>query len=405
MVFTFRTFLIEEEQKGKKLKHLTHLEDMAIHHGHDGIGAAYSMLQDMHNHLTGKGSGKSKVSTKYDGAPSIVFGRHPKTGQFFVASKSAFNKDPKINYTEEDIERNHGHAPGLVAKLKAALKHLPKVAPQKGVYQGDLMHTPSDIEKKDGQYHFTPNAITYSTNTDSAEGKKAKNSKLGVVIHTKYEGKDFESMSATPNVDRENFKDHPDVHNIDPKVNVAHDSHYTPEMQREFQNHMENAKRVYSTMSHEGPEIHSGHESHLEAHVNNMVRKGKRGSTQGYIKHLQEKMKKEMDKVKTPAAKERKQKEHQDMINHVVKNKDHFNKLFELHKHLANAKDVMTKALASTSEFDHKIGDQETGPEGFVVTRGEHMAKFVNRGAGGFAQLNLTGAGKISQAKKAQQDA
>jgi hypothetical protein len=81
---------------------------------------------------------------KYDGSPSIVFGHHPKTGKFFVASKSAFNKNPKINYTHKDIEKHHGHAPGLVSKLKTALTHLPKVAPKHGVYQGDVMHTRED---------------------------------------------------------------------------------------------------------------------------------------------------------------------------------------------------------------------------------------------------------------------
>lgn len=403
MVFSFRTFLIEEEEKGKKLKHLTHLPDMSYYHGHEGVGAAYSMLQDMHNLLTGKGSGKSKGTIKKDGAPSVVFGRHPKTGQFFVATKSAFNKEPKINYTEEDIERNHGHAPELVSKLKAALNHLPKVAPKKGVYQGDLMHTPEDVEKKDGQYHFTPNAITYSVNTDSAEGKKVKNSKLGVVVHTKYEGKDLDSMSATPNVDRENFTDHPDVHHIDPKID-AQNAHYPPEMQKEFQNHMENAKRVYASMDPSGPEIHAGHEKHIESHINDMVRKGKQASRQGYVKHLQAKMQKEMDKVKTPAAKERKRKEHQDMIDHVVKHGDHFDKLFELHKHLTNATHTIVRALDTSSKYDHKIGDQESGPEGYVVTRGEHMAKLVNRGKGGFAQMNLLGMGKIKQAKEAQKE-
>lgn len=79
-------------------------------------------------------------------SPSIVFGHHPKTGKFFVASKSAFNKNPKINYTEKDIDRNHGHAPGLSSKLKSALKHFPKVTPKKGIYQGDLMYTHEDLK-------------------------------------------------------------------------------------------------------------------------------------------------------------------------------------------------------------------------------------------------------------------
>ena len=66
-------------------------------------------------------------------SPALVAGHHPETGRFFVASKSAFNKTPKINYTHEDIEKNHGHAPGLMEKLHAALDHLPKIMPARGV--------------------------------------------------------------------------------------------------------------------------------------------------------------------------------------------------------------------------------------------------------------------------------
>ncbi len=64
------------------------------------------------------------ISTKFDGSPAIVAGIDP-NNRFFVASKSAFAKNPKINYTEEDIQNNHGHAPGLVEKLTLALRYLP----------------------------------------------------------------------------------------------------------------------------------------------------------------------------------------------------------------------------------------------------------------------------------------
>ena len=140
MRIDFRTFITEQEaaQEGKALKHLTHVEDMAIHGGHEGVAVADEHLRGMHDMLLGKNS-KLHASTKYDGAPAVVFGTHPHTGQFFVATKSAFNKTPKINYTPKDIENNHGHAPGLVKKLKDALQYLPKVAPKKGVYQGDMM--------------------------------------------------------------------------------------------------------------------------------------------------------------------------------------------------------------------------------------------------------------------------
>ena len=148
-------FYLKEAASEEKLKHLEHAEDHVINSGFDGFAHAYHNLQDVHDQLSGKKS-KTKITTKYDGSPSIVFGHHPETGKFFVASKSAFNKDPKINHTEEDIDRNHGHAPGLAEKLKIALKHLPKVVPKTGVYQGDVMH--SGIKNKtntaDEFFHF-----------------------------------------------------------------------------------------------------------------------------------------------------------------------------------------------------------------------------------------------------------
>jgi hypothetical protein len=376
----FKQYILEQtEPPGQKLKHITHIEDSSLYHGHEGVSDSASMLEDIHNHLTGKGIGKSKISTKYDGAPSLVFGKHPQTGQFFVASKSAFNKDPKINYTEEDIERNHGHAPGLVEKLKTALRELPKIAPHNGIYQGDVMYSKSDVEKKDGQYHFKPNTLTYSTNADSAEGKKIKNAKFGIVIHTKYQGKDFDSMSATPDVDRENFKDHPDVHNINPKVSLSHQTTYTPEMQKEFANHMENARQTYERMKPESFDAITPHAETIEAHVNDMVRKGGRPSTKGLIRHVQNRMQKEMDKVKTEAAKERKRQQHQEIIDHINNNKEHFDSTLELHRHMQNAKNVLIKALNSSSEYDHHIGDSPTNGEGFVVNRNGKIKKLVDR--------------------------
>ena len=78
------------------------------------------------------------------------------SGEFFVGTKSVFNKDAKINFAPEDIDVNHGHAPGLVAKLKDALKYFPKLGIN-GVAQGDLLFTDDKkFETIDGRemHHF-----------------------------------------------------------------------------------------------------------------------------------------------------------------------------------------------------------------------------------------------------------
>jgi hypothetical protein len=89
----------------EKLTHLEHAEDHVINDGMEGFAHAYHNLEDVKDQVNGK-KNKTKIATKYDGSPSIVFGHHPETGAFFVASKSVFNKDPKLNYTHEDIEKN-----------------------------------------------------------------------------------------------------------------------------------------------------------------------------------------------------------------------------------------------------------------------------------------------------------
>ena len=91
------------------------------------------------------------ASLKIDGCPAVVFGTHPDTGEFFVGTKSVFNKRlVKINYTVEDIQRNHKQ-PSLQRVLSACLSYLPRVD---GIHQGDFIGF-------GGTDTFTPNALTY----------------------------------------------------------------------------------------------------------------------------------------------------------------------------------------------------------------------------------------------------
>jgi hypothetical protein len=400
MILSFNNFLTEETDEsgsGKKLKHLTHLEDMPIHGGHEGVSAAGEMLDNAHKALLGKKT-ETHISTKYDGAPSIVFGYHPKNGRFFVASKSAFNKTPKINYTDKDIDDNHGHAPGLAEKLKHALQHLPKISPKNGVYQGDVMHSgKKDVTSDKGQFHFQPNTVKYSVDRDTHHGQAIRHAKFGLVVHTKYKGKNLEDMEATPHVDRENFSHHPDVHNIDPTVKFD-SSKYTPDKQKEFMNHMENAKKTYSKMKPEAFDAIKGHEADLESHVNDMVRKDGKPSHEGYMNHITAKHQKEIDKLKSEAGKEKKRQALAKKLQHVQDNKEHFNKVLELHHHLQKAKDTLTSVMSQHSDFEHSIAGQKTGPEGFVAHNKGSMAKFVNRSE--FSKMNLLGYGAIAGKKQ-----
>ena len=91
-----------------------------------------------------------ELSVKMDGAPAIVWGTNPATGNFFVGTKSVFNKVKiKINESHEDIDANHQ---GNVAQiLHACLDYLPRTA---GILQGDFIGF-------GGKDEYKPNTITY----------------------------------------------------------------------------------------------------------------------------------------------------------------------------------------------------------------------------------------------------
>ena len=94
-------------------KHLMHPEDSILFCRMEAIDAIKELLTI------------GKLSVKWDGAPAIVFGINPTNGQFFVGTKSVFNKRrPKINYSPEDIDKNHK---GYVADvLRLCFRHLPR---------------------------------------------------------------------------------------------------------------------------------------------------------------------------------------------------------------------------------------------------------------------------------------
>ena len=93
---------------------------------------------------------ESHLSLKMDGAPAIVWGTNPATGNFFVGTKSVFNKVKiKINESHADIDANHS---GNVADiLHTCFDNLPDT---NCIFQGDFIGT-------GGGVMYTPNTITY----------------------------------------------------------------------------------------------------------------------------------------------------------------------------------------------------------------------------------------------------
>lgn len=377
----FNEFLTEEKA-GKKLTHIPHVEDLMFHGGHEGVGTAAQHLDDAHNTLMGKKS-TSSITTKYDGSPSVVFGQHPENGKFFVGTKAAFNRAPKISHTPEDVDKHYPDEPDLANKLKTALVHLPKIMPDKGgVYQGDLMHTKGDVKKAGGMYHFKPNTITYSASEKDDHGQRIKNSQMGIVTHTQYSGgKDIGAMTAKPLSDykRNEFKSHVDVHHIDPSIDVnVHN--YTPEDQTEFLNHKANATKSYNKVTPEAEDLMHAHKDHIQKYINKSVRTSVEPSADGFVDHLTQESKSDIANTPKNGSKDTKQKQWGARIQSVIDNKDQMKNILDTHSHLQKAKDTLVRVMGKNSPFLHSIGNQVTGPEGAVLAdRHGGMSKFVDR--------------------------
>ena len=192
---------LKESKEGKNV-HLEHIEDEVLNGGVAGARSAINFLQSLRNMLAGHAESKVNITTKWDGAPAIFCGINPENGKFFVGTKSIFNKNAKLNYTDKDIDENHP-SEGLNNKLKYALEHLSKLG-IRGVLQGDMMFTRGDLKKEtiDGESYITfqPNTIVYAVPTSSKLAQSMMAAQIGVVFHTTYSGKTMEDMKATFNV-------------------------------------------------------------------------------------------------------------------------------------------------------------------------------------------------------------
>ena len=124
-------------------------------------------------------------SVKIDGSPAIVWGTNPENGKFFVGTKSVFNKrTPKINYTVQDIERNHPdfELQSILIRCLHCLPRKEEVPFQ--VFQGDFIGF-------GGYRDYKPNAISYTFNEVMHGG-------VVVAPHTYYTGDTLKDMEAKP---------------------------------------------------------------------------------------------------------------------------------------------------------------------------------------------------------------
>lgn len=372
---------------GKANTHLTHLEELVLTQGPAGYKMARAFLLELLKTLKGNTDSSIQTSVKWDGAPAIFAGINPENGRFFVGTKSIFNKVPKINYTEEDVLRNHGHAPGLVDKLVKALKYLPPLG-IRNILQGDFMFDDEMIETVtiggEPHYTFKPNTILYAVPVNSDLGQQIGRSKFGIVFHTTYDsldsgatfGADVSTLRRVPGVwfDDAFFTDDTGVVTL------------TEDEEAQVVRLVREADTVNENIDYSDLPLDL-----LNIYINSEIKSGSflenaEDSFNGFINWFSQRLQKRINNLKSEKGRQRATNTGTVLLNSFNNKREDFINLFKVSRLLFEAKNIFIEkynnAVYNTKHFvDDGSGDLVvTNPEGYVaVDHQGNGVKFVDR--------------------------
>lgn len=375
------TEYLTEAKEGKNV-HLEHIEDEVLNRGVVGTRESINFLQSLRNMLAGNSDSKVNVTTKWDGAPAVFCGINPENGKFFVGTKSVFNKNAKLNYTEDDIDENHPSG-GLNEKLKVALRYLPKLG-IKGILQGDMMFTKGDLQKVniEGESYITfqPNTIVYAVPIDSKLATTMLNAQIGVVFHTSYTGKTMEDMKASFNIDIGRLTPTKDVWFRDASFTDASGSAtFTEQETKDITYILSMAGRTFQSINPLVLNRISSSESiltYIKTFNNTKVREGKKiTNTQAHtlelIRWVEAKLNKEIADVKKAETKAKRAKEKTEVMRFFRTNAQQLKSIFDLMNLIVDAKLMVVRKLETIKSIGTFVktenGFRVTAPEGFVA--------------------------------------
>jgi hypothetical protein len=377
---SFRTYF-SEASSGKNT-HMTHLEDQVIYGGVKGAREAIFALRAMRDMLAGNSNENYDVTVKWDGAPAVFAGIDPSDGQFFVAKKGIFNKDPKVYKSEAEVRADTSG--DLAEKLVVAFNEL-KGLGITDVIQGDIMFTKGDVSKEsidgDSYYTFQPNTIVYAIPIKSDLGKKIAKANLGVVWHTTYKGKDFPSMKASYGVNLKSLKKKSSIWYQDAEYrDITGKASLSAIETEEVNDALSKAGKIFQKIASSTlKQIESNPElaGQFETFNNSLVRKGERiGSPAKHVSDLliwfKNRFEKERQKRKSTKGKEGVNSKEKELMTFFSKeNKKNLQLVFELQNAIVDAKLLIINKLDKVKQLDTfvrtKSGFKVTGSEGFVA--------------------------------------
>ena len=401
------TQFLTESKEGKNL-HLEHIEDEVLNRGVSGARDAINFLQSLRDMLAGHSQSKVNVTTKWDGAPAVFCGINPENGKFFVGTKGVFNANPKLNYTDADIDANHTSA-GLNSKLKVALRYLPKLG-IKGILQGDMMFAKGDIDEKviDGQSYITfqPNTIVYAVPSDAKLARMMLSAQMGIVFHTSYTGKTMADMNASFNIDIGHLTTTKDVWFRDASfTDASGTATFTAEETSTITNTLSQAGRTFQSINALNLNRISASETimtYIKTFNNTKVRAGQaikdtRAHTFELTRWVEAKLNKDISDAKKADTKKKRIKEKTEIMRFFNNAAKDLKAIFDLMNLLVTAKNMIVKKLQQMKQVTNTFlrtddGFKITNPEGFVAVdrlKG-NAVKLIDRLEFAHANFNAT---------------
>jgi hypothetical protein len=353
----------------------------------------------------GRVSKSLNVSVKWDGAPALIFGPDPADRRFFVATKGAFAKTPKLAKTHADIDTMY--ASGVKNILHTALDELSKLEPGV-VLQGDVLFMQDTLGQQsiDGKAFvtFQPNTILYAVDRESQLAQSIVKAALGIVIHTMYTGKGNSLAGHTSTaVSPTHFSQLKKTSRV-LALDAAYDDFsgtatFTDEESGDFLLALENIAAASKLVPGSVYDLILGSPMHelLQQFLNFQVRQNRpmkpAEACNEFILFIASVQEKEMGARKSAAAKDAQQQKYAQIIDAVRRNQKALTAWFRLHHDIQVAKNIVVRKLGQASRISTFVrtaeGFRVTGPEGFVaVSRNGKAVKLVDRLE--FSRLNFT---------------
>jgi hypothetical protein len=192
-----------EEPAPKKVgREFNHLEDLVFTEP-NGAQRAIKILKDL-------ASPAKRISVKWDGAPTVYWGRD-EDGTFRMVGKNNWGREEGKSSSPDELKsfimsRGKGEdwREKFAGDMASMWSYFEKATPNdfRGYVYGDILfHPGKPYQGADGQISFTPNQTTYSVKSGTEVFKRLVKAKIAVAVHKQLEyfgdktGQDIEDVS------------------------------------------------------------------------------------------------------------------------------------------------------------------------------------------------------------------